>query len=385
MSVTPASPATPSGAEAEAERDAPAPLVQPSLRVRLLAGVVLVALLGVIGGGAAAWVVYQHFGPVQRIVNEQINGSSNSPVQTVGQLAQLYAASVVSIATQPLTPADLVGGSASLVDGVVASADGLILTSASAVAGASQLRVGLANGQGYDAVIAGLDTAHGLAVLRIFGAANLSPVTLASSEPAVGDQAIALSRPLSGGLSVGVGTVSSVGLTVPTDTSTGASVQDAISIDSTAEPGADGAPVLNSAGDLIGVLVNITEAPAPPGLTALSLSAASTLIATASGVTTTPQGTFGAEVTYIDPAIAAAAGLPATSGALIDSVSPGGPAATAGLLSGDIVVSVNGTAVDAAQPFEPASLGLGPGDTAEVTLVRGSTTETVAVTVGTTG
>ncbi|MGO8687431.1 MAG: S1C family serine protease [Candidatus Dormibacteria bacterium] len=379
MTGTPASTPPPSAAEASA----PAPLVQPGLRVRLLASVVLAALLGVIGGGAAAWVIYQHFGPVQRIVNEQINGSPNGSGQTVGQLAQAHAASVVSIATQPLTPAGLAAGTSTLADGVVVSANGLILTSASAVAGASQLRVGLANGQGYDAVIAGLDAAHGLAVLRIFGASNLTPLTLATTAPAVGDQAVALSRPLSGGLSVRVGTVSSVGLTVTTDTATGASVQDAISIDATAEPGADGAPVLNSAGNLIGVLMTVTQAPAPPGLTVLSLSAASALIATASGVTTTPQGTFGAQVTYIDPAIAAAAGLTATSGALIDSVSAGGPAAIAGLQSGDIVISVNGTPVSPAQPFEPAGLGLGPGDTAEVSLVRGAMTTTVAVTVGT--
>ncbi len=366
---------------ADAPTSAPAnPLVRPGRGARLLAAVLLAALIGAFGGGAAAWAIYQHFGPVQRIVNQVINGSSTGAGQTAGQLAQTAAASVVTIATQPVTSAGLAEGTASLVDGVVVRPDGLILTSAHAVSGASQLRVGFPDGDAYDAEIAGVDAAHGLAVLRIPGVAGLDALPLASTAPAVGDQAIAVSRPARGGLSVGVGTVSAVGLTVTTDSTSGAALQDAISIDASAEPDADGAPVLNSVGDLIGVVVAITQATPPPGLTALSWSAASALIATASGAATTPQGTFGVNVTYLDPAIAAAAGL--TPGALIDSVTSGGPAATAGLQTGDIVTAVNGVAIDAAQPLEPASLGLSPGDTAEMSVVRAGASQTVAVVVG---
>jgi S1-C subfamily serine protease len=183
------------------------------------------------------------------------------------------------------------------------------------------------------------------------------------------------------GLSVEVGTVSAVGLTVTSDSTTGASLQDAIDIDATAEPDADGAPVLGSAGDLIGVLVTITQAPSPPGVTALSLSAASALITSVSSGTAPPQGSFGVEDTYIDPATAAASNL--TPGALIDSVDAGGPAAVGGLQEFDIVTSVNGIAVDATHPFDPASFGLSPGDIAEVTVVRGTATQTITIVVGT--
>jgi putative serine protease PepD len=359
-------PATPGG-----------PLVQAGPGARLLAAVVLTALLGAFGGGAAAWAIYQHYGPVERIYNQQINGASGSQGQTVGQLAQAHAASVVTIATQPVTPGDLVGGSASLVDGVVVSSDGLILTSAEAVVGASQLRVGLSNGQGHDATLAKVDASHGLALLSLSGVSGLSSIALATTAPAAGDEAIALSRPATGGLSVGVGTISAVGLTVVTG---GASVQGAISIDATAEPDADGAPVLDSAGSLIGIVVTVTQTPSPPGLTALSLSAASALVASVSGGTSPPQGSFGVEATYLDPAIAAAADL--TPGALIVAVDAGGPAATAGLQVGDIVTSVNGIAIDATQPLDPTSLGLIAGDTAEVTVVRSTGTQTIAVMVG---
>jgi putative serine protease PepD len=218
-------------------------------------------------------------------------------------------------------------------------------------------------------------------MLRITGVTGLTPIAFAATPPAVGDEAIALSRTASGGLSVGVGDVSAVGLTVTTDTSAGQSVQGAVSIDATAEPDADGAPVLDSAGNLIGIVVTVTQAPAPPGLTALSLSAASSLLTSVSGGSTEAQGSFGVESTYLDPVTAAAANL--TPGALIDAVDPGGPAATAGVQVGDIVTSVNGIPINASHPLDPAGLGLSPGDTAELTVVRGTSTQTIAITVGT--
>ena len=221
-------------------------------------------------------------------------------------------------------------------------------------------------------------------MLSLSGATNLNldAIPLAASPPAVGDQAIALSRPASGGLDVGVGDVSAVGVTVTTATATAngpTTLQGAISIGAISEPGADGAPVLNAAGDLIGIVDTITQAPAPPGVTALSLSAAATLISSVPGGAGQAQGTFGVASSYLDPARAAAAGT--TPGALINSIDAGGPAAAAGLQVGDIVTSVNGIAIDAGNPFDPASLGLSPGDTAEVTIVRGTTTQTIAVQV----
>ncbi|MGD1053459.1 MAG: S1C family serine protease, partial [Candidatus Dormibacteria bacterium] len=328
-----------------------------------------------------------HYGPVQRVVYQQISGSTSTQTQTIGQLAQANAGSVVTIATQPVTATEVADGTASLVDGVVVSSDGLILTSAQALEGATQYRVGLADGQGYDAVPAtgGVDATHGLAVLRITGVSNLDQLPLAASAPAVGDQAIVLSRPASGGLSVEVGDVSAVGVTVTTATSSAdgggpTTVQGAISIGAISDPGADGAPVLNAAGDLIGIVDTITQAPSPPGITALSLSAAANLIAGVSGGTGLAQGTFGVVSGYLDPARAAATGL--TPGDLITSVDAGGPAAAAGLQVGDVVTAVNGIAVVAGDSLAPVAFGLSPGDTAEVTVVRGATTQTIAVQVG---
>jgi S1-C subfamily serine protease len=371
--------ATSGGVAGEEE---PSPLFRPGPGMRLLAAVVLSACLGLVGGGLGAWAVYQHYGPIERVVTQEITGKGGQ-AETIGQLAQASSPSVVSILTQPATAQSLAAGGSGYASGVVVSSDGLILTSAHAVDGATQERVGLAGGQGFDATIVGTDTSHGLALLRAWGASGLTPIGLSGSLPAPGDTAVAISRPEDGGLSVGVGTVSAVGQTVVMDSSSGASIADAITIDATAEPEADGAPVLDAAGQLTGIVVTVTAATPPPGITALSLDAARSLIASVSPSGASAQGTFGADSIYLDPAHAGAAGLP--PGALITSVEAKGPADAAGLKVGDIVTSVNGVSIDGAHPFEASVLGFGPDTSVTLVVNRAGTILDLTITVGTSG
>jgi S1-C subfamily serine protease len=364
--------------DAEVARGEPGATLQAGPGLRLVAAVVLSALVGMIGGGGAAWVIYQHLGPAQRVITQLVTpGKGGQPAATtVGQLAAAAAASVVTVATQPVGAS---GGGAAFADGVVVGSGGLILTSAHAVEGASQLRIGLADGRGFDAVIAGSDPAHGLVALRAVGATGLTALSPAPDLPQVGDTAIAVFRPPSGGLSVGVGSVSAVGEAITVDATTGQMVSDAITVDASTEPGADGAPVLNTSGQLIGLVSLVTAAPAPPGITALSLAAARQLISAVGAGAAQPQGTFGVVASYLDPAHAAALGLP--SGALIESVTAGGPAALAGLQAGDIVTQVNGTAIDATHSFDPESLGLTPGERVALNVVRAGATLGLTLTV----
>ena len=119
---------------------------------RLLAAVVLSACVGVIGGGLGAWGVYSHFGPVERVVTETKTGGG---AVSVGDIATAVLPSVVTISTQPVTAGGLASGpDAGLTEGFAVSSDGLIVTSAHAVRGATRLRVAAADGKGYDATIA---------------------------------------------------------------------------------------------------------------------------------------------------------------------------------------------------------------------------------------
>jgi len=82
----------------------------------------------------------------------------------------------------------------------------------------------------------------------------------------------------------------------------------------------------------------------------------------------------------LDPATAAPAGVPA--GALILSVTAGGPAAVAGLLPGDVVTAVGSTALDTDHPFDPTVLGLAPDEQVTITVYRDGATRTLTLTVG---
>jgi len=128
---------------------------------RLLAAVVLSACVGVIGGGLGAWGVYSHFGPVERVITQTSTGGG---AVSVGDIATAVLPSLVTISTQAVTPGDLATGSATgLTEGFAVSSDGLIVTSAHAVRGATRLRVAAADGKGYDATIAASDIVDGIA------------------------------------------------------------------------------------------------------------------------------------------------------------------------------------------------------------------------------
>jgi len=353
--------------------------------VPLLPAIVLAICLGLIGGAAAAWGIYQHYGPVERVVTTQVPaaqpGSSAAPA-SVGAIAGGAAASVVKVLTQPVSAADLQGQPKGFAVGFVASSDGLVVTSAHALEGATALRVALPDGHVYGAVVVGADVAHGIAVLRAVGASGLAPLSFAGTPARPGDLVVAVGAPPFGGVSVDSGAVSSVGrsLSVPAGGSTAAAeVLDAMTVDATADPQADGAPLLDAAGQVVGVVVVIPGNPALPGLVALSGRDAAALVDRLSHGGTSQRPTFGVTAVLLDPATAAAAGLPA--GALVRSVAPGGPADRAGILKGDVITAVNGAAVDADHPLDPAALGLESGQTVSLSVTRAGQQLQVTLTI----
>ena len=154
--------------------------------------------------------MYSHFGPVERVVTETKTGGG---AVSVGDIATAVLPSLVTISTQPVTAAGLATGSATgLTEGFAVSSDGLIVTSAHAVRGATRLRVATADGKGYDATIAASDIADGIVVLRAAGASGLTPLHFAAQDPRIGDLAVAVFRPALGTLTTRSGVVAAVGV-----------------------------------------------------------------------------------------------------------------------------------------------------------------------------
>ena len=354
---------------------------QVQRRPPLLAVVALSTCVGLIGGALAAWAIYARFGPVERVVTQPITvaGGSSGSGPTVIQLAQQVGDSVVEISTKPLTAQALISGDSGIVDGFVVSADGLIVTSIHAVRGATALRVSTEDGHAFAATIVRADPAHGVVVLRAVGAQNLTPLAFAGTAATVGDLAIAVAHTPPGALSLGTGTVSSTGRTLSLSDGE-PQLSNVLTVDATADPRKDGAPLVSGTGVVIGVVVD--SGGAVPGLVALSGRDAAALVQLASGAATSGSATFGATALTLDPATAAAAMLP--PGGLIQSVDAGGPAAAAGLAQGDVVTTVNGVGVDAGHPFDAVALGVAVDQQVTLTVVRSGVTKTIALTVGST-
>ncbi|HEX6341334.1 S1C family serine protease [Umezawaea sp.] len=141
--------------------------------------------------------------------------------------------------------------------GVVLSADGRILTNNHVVSGAQQVSVTTNDGEEYAATVVGADPSSDLAVLKLTGASGLTPATFAdSSTVEVGDQVVAIGSPegLQGTVTSGIVSALDRTVTIAGETrgSAGTSYQ-AIQTDASINPGNSGGPLLNSAGQVIGI------------------------------------------------------------------------------------------------------------------------------------
>jgi len=338
---------------------------------RLLAAVVLSACVGVIGGGLGAWGVYSRFGPVERVITQTKAGGG---AVSVGDIATAVLPSLVTVSTQPVTAGSLASGSATgLTEGFAVTSDGLVVTSAHAVRGATRLRVATADGKGYDATVAASDLADGIVVLRAAGASGLTPLHFAGQDPRIGDLAVAVFRPALGTLTTRSGVVAAIGVNASDGV---VDLGDLLALDATAAPQADGAPLVDGTGAVIGV---VTTVPSAAGVVAASGKDAAALVSGVQRGSTTATGSFGVTSVLVDPALAGATAVP--QGALIQSVSPTG--AAAGLLQpGDVVTAANGSSVVTAGAFQPSDFSLAIGDKAilEVT-APGGAVRSVTLTV----
>ena len=349
-------------------------------RDRLIAAVVLSAVIGLVGGGLAAWGIYARFGPVERVTQQTIVGGSGGTggALTAGSIAQTKSVSVVEVITQAVNASSLLAGQTGIVDGFVVSANGLVVSSIHAIQGAATLVIATADGHRYPATIVRADPTHGVVLLQADGASGLTPLVFASVVPTVGDLAIAVAHIPFAPVTLTTGTVSSTGNTIRL-LAAATPLLDVLTVDAVPDPRQDGGPLLDGNGNVIGVVV--AAGSAAPGVVALSMTAAANLVVAATGGSgTTPAPVLGVQSQVIDPATAAAAGLPI--GALVLSVTPGGPAAAAGLAPGDVVTAVGSAVLDATHPLDPTVLGLAPGQQVTLTVFSNGRSKELQLTVG---
>jgi len=257
--------------------------------------------------------------------------------------------------------------------GVIVDADGVIATNNHVVAGATQIEVSLQDGRRLAASVIGTDPETDLALLRVkeegLPAAKLGD----SSTLEPGDWVVAVGNPFGLDHTVTVGVVSALGrrgIGV-------ADYEDFIQTDAAINPGNSGGPLLNLDGEVIGINTAIRSSNG--GSDGISFAIPSQTLAGVMpqllGDGRVSRGYLGVNLQPLTPELAASFGLETPAGqrpqgALVSQVMAGTPAAEAGLRPGDIVLRLDGTAVQDSRELSERVAALAPGTRAELVLLR---------------
>jgi S1-C subfamily serine protease len=276
----------------------------------------------------------------------------HSPALTDAALLDAYSAAVVGVAEQ-VSPAvvkiDVLhrtaqGGEAAAGSGsgFLFTPDGLILTNSHVVAGAAALRVSLADGGDTDAQLIGHDPHTDLAVLKISVPGALPYARLGNSRAIrVGQLVVAIGNPYGFECTVTAGVVSALGRSLRAYS--GRLMEDVIQTDAALNPGNSGGPLVNSAGEVIGVNTAIIK-PAQGLCFATAVNTAQLVVAQLLRHGRVRRAGLGiaAQNTPLSRRVIRHFDLKVESGVRVMEREPDGPAARAGLETGDVIVQFNG-------------------------------------------
>ena len=267
----------------------------------------------------------------------------------------------------------------SLGSGVIVRSEGVIVTNAHVVNGADELRVVLNDRREFPAEVVAEDKKLDIAVLRIdSGTERLPSLRIdGSGDVEIGDIVLAIGNPFGVGQTVTSGIVSALGRTNVADSSS------YIQTDAAVNPGNSGGALVNLDGDLIGVNTAIFSRSG--GSNGIGFAIPGELVARAVDSAVTEgrivRPWIGARTQAVDAAMAATLGLDRARGSVVNDVYKGGPADRAGLKRGDVILFVDGDAIndDSGLGFKLATLR--QGSKADVRILRDGRERTVGVTV----
>lgn len=267
----------------------------------------------------------------------------------------------------------------SLGSGFVINAEGYVLTNAHVVHNATDVRVVLSgSGEDRPAKIVGIDLLTDTALIKLDPVPGMVPLPFGDSTALdVGEMVIAVGNPLGLRHTVTSGLVSAKERVLPENGET--QLVDLIQTDSAINPGSSGGPLLNLRGEVVGINTAIASQAQLIGF-AVPIDVVKEVMPLLV-LGRTERGWLGATAVPLESTEARALGL-GGGGALIRKVEKSGPAAAAGLREDDVVVGVNGVRLDGFLHFRRKLLGLLPGQTIRVTVLRDGEIVTLAPTLG---
>ena len=283
--------------------------------------------------------------------------------------------------------------------GFVIDADGHILTNYHVVQGAQTIEVVLGDQSRYKAKYIGADTRNDIALIQVDPKGRkLATLPLGDSRNLlVGQRVLAIGNPFGFQSTLTTGVVSSLGRTVQTGENT--FIDEAIQTDASINRGNSGGPLLNSRGEVIGINSAIY---APSGTNAgigfaIPINTARRVAEDLISTGRVRHATLGAEGRAVWPELADALHLGVNSGILVERVTPGGPAAQAGIhggtrsvlaglqelrIGGDVLVAFNGKDLTSQMDLNLMLNRAWPGDTIKLTIVRDGKKMDVPVKLG---
>ncbi|WP_432757303.1 Do family serine endopeptidase [Consotaella aegiceratis] len=266
----------------------------------------------------------------------------------------------------------------SLGSGVIVDKSGLIITNNHVIDDADEVKVSLADGREFDADILTKDAQADLAVLRIEGDEDFPTIALADSDQLeIGDLVLAIGNPFGIGQTVTSGIVSALARTHIGVDDYGYFIQ----TDAAINPGNSGGALIDMEGRLVGVNTAIFSRSG--GSNGIGFAIPSNMVGVF--VDAARQGRpferpyVGASFAPVTADIAEAVGLPRPTGALVQDVTPDSPAAKAGLQPGEVVLAVDGFAVDGPDALGYRFATSGVGQTVSLDVLSGDDHETVKV------
>ena len=245
---------------------------------------------------------------------------------------------------------------------------GVIVTAEHTVRHEEEIAITLPDGSNATAILAGADPGTDLAVLKTDFAGQ--PARPASAEPAPGHLALAIGRSQDSGVNATLGIFSALG--PPWRTWRGGRLDRYIRLDLTLYPGSSGGLVVNGSGEAVGIATSALSRIAGVAIPSSTVTRVVDEILSRGRVR---RGYLGVGLQPVE--------LPDHhKGLIVLSLEPDGPAAKAGVLIGDVLISLGGRSVSDTDEIQSALETRGVGEPIEAALVRAGASQTVSITVG---
>jgi serine protease Do len=263
--------------------------------------------------------------------------------------------------------------------GFFISADGFAVTNNHVVDGADKVEVTTDDGKVFKAKVIGTDARTDLALIKVEGGSDFPFAKLSDGKPRIGDWVLAVGNPFGLGGTVTAGIVSASGRDIgngPYD--------DFIQIDAPVNKGNSGGPAFNTEGEVMGVNTAIYSPSGGSVGIAFSIPASTvkSVIAQLKDKGSVSRGWIGVQIQPVTADIADSLGLKKAEGALVAEPQANGPAAKAGIESGDVITAVNGETVKDARELARTIGGLAPGVSVKLNVLHKGTDKVVNMTLG---